>query len=83
MKYSSRHVNANVLKMFEDGTVETGTGHNLVPAAEGSNGRAIWSAEELSDITLKANRAGLMVHVHTMGDGAIHNVMDAYQLPIS
>lgn len=79
MKYSSRHVNANVLKMFEDGTVETGTGHNLVPASDGSNGRAIWSAEELSDITLKANRAGLMVHVHTMGDGAIHNVMDAYE----
>lgn len=78
-KYASKHVNANVLKMFEDGTVETGTGYNMIPAADGSNGRAIWSVEELTDITLKANRAGLMVHVHTMGDGAIHNVMDAYE----
>lgn len=67
MKYGSRHVNANVLKLFEDGTVETGTGHNMLPAADGSNGRAIWSTEELSDITLKSNRAGLTVHVHTMG----------------
>lgn len=79
MKYSSRHVKANILKMFEDGTVETGTGYSLEPAANGNNGRAIWSTEELSDITLKANKAGLTVHVHTMGDGAIHNVMDAYE----
>lgn len=79
MKYSSAHVHANILKMFEDGTCETGTGHNLVPAANGNNGTAIWSTEELSDITLKANKAGLTVHVHTMGDGAIHNVMDAYE----
>lgn len=79
MKYSSKHVNANVLKMFEDGTCETGSGYNMVPAADGSNGRAIWSPEELSEITVKANRAGLTVHVHTMGDGAIHNVMDAYE----
>lgn len=79
MKYTSDHVHANVLKMFEDGTCETGTGHNLVPAADGSNGRAIWSTEELTDIALKANKAGLTVHVHTMGDGAIHNVMDAYE----
>lgn len=79
MKYSSRHVNANVLKLFEDGTVETGTGHNVVPASDGSNGRAIWTTEELADITLKANRAGLTVHVHTMGDGAVHMVMDAYE----
>lgn len=79
MKYGSRHVNANVLKLFEDGTVETGTGNNMIPAVDGSNGRAIWSTEELSDITLKANKAGLMVHVHTMGDGAIHKVLDAYE----
>lgn len=78
-KYSSKHVNANVLKMFEDGTVETGTGHNIVPTADGKNGEAIWSTEELKDITLKANRGGLTVHVHTMGDGAIHNVLDAYE----
>lgn len=78
-KYAGKHVNANVLKMFEDGTVETGTGYNLVPTTDGNHGRAIWSVEELSDITLKANRAGLIVHVHTMGDGAIKNVMDAYE----
>lgn len=78
-KYSSKHVKANILKLFEDGTMETGTGHSLLPAANGNNGRAIWSVEELTDITLKANRAGLTVHVHTMGDGAIHNVMDAYE----
>lgn len=79
MKYSTKHVHANLLKLFEDGTVETGTGHNMIPAANGNNGRAIWSVDELKDITLKANKAGLTVHVHTMGDGAIHNVMDAYE----
>lgn len=79
MKYSSKHVNANILKLFEDGTMETGTGHSLTPAANGNNGRAIWSVDELSDITLQANKAGLTVHVHTMGDGAVRNVMDAYE----
>lgn len=79
MKFSSKHVNANILKLFEDGTMETGTGHALLPAANGNNGRAIWSTQELSDITLKANKAGLTVHVHTMGDGAVRNVMDAYE----
>lgn len=38
-----------------------------------------WTAGELQEIVTKANRAGMAVHVHCMGDGATRMMLDAFE----
>lgn len=78
-KYSTSHVHADFVKLFEDGTPETGTGYMAEAPSGGSKGSPIWSETELKDITVKANEAGLTMHIHAMGDAAVNEVVNAYE----
>ncbi len=77
--YSHGHVHANYVKLFMDGTPETGTGYMILPSANGTNGKPIWQPDELEKVTLDANGKGLTMHIHAMGDRAVKNVVDAYE----
>lgn len=77
-RYSSERVRANYIKIFEDGTPESGTGYMLQPNAGGSYGNPIWQPEELRQLTMAANSRGLAMHVHAMGDAAVKAIVDAY-----
>lgn len=78
-KYSSERVHANMIKIFEDGTPESGTGYMMEGNSAGDCGRPIWSEEELRAITAEANSKGLSMHIHAMGDHAVKAVVDAYE----
>lgn len=78
-KYGSERVHPDFIKLFEDGTPESGTGYMMEPNASGSKGNPIWLPEELNDITAKANGKGLSMHIHAMGDAAVKTVVDAYE----
>ena len=77
-KYTKGHVNANYVKLFIDGTVEGGTGLTIDPYPDGHPGIANWEEDEVTDITGKANAQGLTMHIHTMGDGAVHRAVNAF-----
>ena len=77
-KYSSNRVHANMIKLFEDGTPESGTGYMLEGDAFGRKGIAIWQEDELKAITADANSKGLSMHIHAMGDYAVKTVVEAY-----
>ncbi len=77
-KYASAHVKPNWVKLFMDGTVETGTGFVDPLYPDGRQGIANWSEEEVTDITRKANAKGLSMHIHTMGNKAVNRVVNAY-----
>ena len=77
-KYTKGHVNANYVKLFIDGTVEGGTGLTLEPYPDGHPGIANWEEDEVADITGKANAQGFTMHIHTMGDGAVHRAVNAF-----
>lgn len=77
-KYGSDRVHANLVKLFEDGTPESGTGYMIDANAKGECGKPIWDADELKDITARANSKGLSMHIHAMGDNAVKTVVDAY-----
>lgn len=79
-KYGSERVHPDFIKLFEDGTPESGTGYMMEPNASGSKGNPIWLSKELNDITSKANDKGLSMHIHAMGDAAVKTVVDAYEL---
>ncbi len=77
-KYSSKHVKPNWIKLFMDGTVESGTGFVDPLYPGGKQGIANWSEEEITNITRKANSNGLSMHIHTMGNMAVNRVVNAY-----
>mgnify|MGYP003308214889 FL=1 len=77
-KYTKGHVNANYVKLFIDGTVEGGTGLTTEPYPDGHPGIANWEEDEVTDITAKANGQGFTMHIHTMGDGAVHRCVNAF-----
>ena len=77
-KYESAHIRTNWLKMFMDGTVESGTGFVEPLYPGGKQGIPNWSEEELTDITRKANAKGITMHVHVMGNKGVERIVNAY-----
>ncbi len=77
-KYSSERVKTNWVKIFMDGTVETGTGFIEPLYPDGHQGIPNWSEEELTEITRKANANGITMHIHTMGNKGVNRVVNAY-----
>ncbi|MBR7025571.1 MAG: amidohydrolase family protein [Selenomonadaceae bacterium] len=77
-KYASEHVKTNWIKLFMDGTVESGTGFVEPLYPDGHQGTANWEEEELTEITRKANEKGLTMHIHAMGNMAINRAVNAY-----
>jgi predicted amidohydrolase YtcJ len=79
-----RHATGNLqvtsVKFFIDGVIETGTAA-LLQAYEGSNrqGEALFSSTELNELTIAADRAGLQLHAHAIGDRASRMALDAFE----
>lgn len=77
-KYESEHIRTNWLKLFMDGTVESGTGFVDPLYPGGKQGIPNWTEEELTDITRKANAKDITMHVHVMGNKGVTRVVNAY-----
>ena len=77
-KYSSAHLKTNWIKLFIDGTPESGTGFIDPVYLDGHQGIANWSEEEVTDITRKVNEKGLTMHIHAMGNAAVNRAVNAY-----
>ena len=77
-KYASEHVKTNWVKIFMDGTVETGTGFIEPIYTDGHRGIVNWTEAEVTEITRKSNANGLTMHIHTMGNAAVNRAVSAY-----
>ena len=77
-KYASEHVKTNWVKLFMDGTVESGTGFVEPLYPDGKQGIANWTEEEVTYMTRKSNSKGLTMHIHTMGNKAVNRAVNAY-----
>ncbi|MBR3051301.1 MAG: amidohydrolase family protein, partial [Selenomonadaceae bacterium] len=77
-KYASTRVKTNWIKLFIDGTVETGTGFIEPVYKDGHQGSSNWSEEAMTDITRKANENGLTMHIHAMGNAGVNRVVNSY-----
>jgi len=66
-------------KVFTDGALTTRTALLRSPFVGGDSlGTAVWRAEELDAMVLKAHAAGWQVAAHAIGDGAIDLCLDAF-----
>ena len=77
-KFTSAHVKPNWIKLFMDGTPESGTGFIEPLYPDGHQGIPNWEETELVDITRKANAQGLTMHIHAMGNKGVNRVVNAY-----
>ncbi len=77
-KYASTRVKPNWIKLFMDGTVETGTGFVNPIYPDGHQGSANWTEEELTEMTRIANENGVTMHIHVMGNKGVHQVVNAF-----
>ena len=77
-KYASSQVRPNWIKLFMDGTVESGTGFIEPEYPDGHQGIVNWTEEELADMTRKANADGIIMHIHALGNKGVNRVVNAY-----
>jgi len=69
------------VKMFMDGVFDTWTAHLVgdYPDRPGFSGEPLFSQDAFDGICVEADRRGLQIAVHAVGDGAVRRVLDGYQ----
>lgn len=69
------------VKMFMDGVFDTHTALRLTdyPDRPGFRGEALIAAEEFAALCIRADRLGLQIATHAVGDGAVRATLDGYQ----
>jgi len=82
-KYTGDWVRFGAVKFFADGVVETHTAAMLAPYANatvpGEKGTMLYAPEELKRDYQILDKHGFQVMTHAVGDGAVREVLDAYE----
>lgn len=81
-KYHSALVRGGCVKLFMDGVIETYTGLLVDPYTDNPTtcGDSNYSVEHYNRNVVEADRLGLQVFTHSVGDGGVRRVLDAYAL---
>ncbi|MEZ5930944.1 MAG: amidohydrolase [Alphaproteobacteria bacterium] len=79
-RFDSDRLYSGRLKLFMDGVVEASTAFLLEDYASqpGHRGEALFSADEFAAIATEADRLGLQISVHAIGDAAVRRTLDGY-----
>ena len=80
-RFTGDWVRAGVIKFFSDGVIETHTAAMLQPYANkpGDSGTTLYTPEQFRKYFLELDKRGFQVMTHSIGDGAVRTVLDAYQ----
>lgn len=84
-RYRSELIDASTAKLWLDGIMENYTAVMLEPyrIASGSRGTPLIEPGFLKTITTELDAAGLQVHFHAIGDGAVRQSLDAVAAAIA
>ena len=67
-------------KIFLDGTVEAGTAYLEEPYLNTSErGLLLWEAQKFNQMVAALDGAGIQIHVHAIGDGAVRVGLDGFE----
>lgn len=78
-KYPTNHFKYNAIKLFADGeSVEGKSGWLIDGYKDGTHGTQVWDDETMNAIVKAANEAGISMHIHSQGDAATRQVVNAY-----
>ncbi len=79
--YASEMLRAGSVKFFIDGVIEGYTGLLVEPYADNpaTRGAANYEIEQFNRLVVEADRLGLQIFTHSVGDMGVRRVLDAYQ----
>jgi predicted amidohydrolase YtcJ len=74
-------VRVKAVKIVADGVIEAHTAAMLEPYTDepGTKGLPGWTQEQLDETVSRADRAGLQVYIHAIGDAGVRMSLDAYE----
>ncbi len=78
-KYTTKRFKPLWIKLFADGeATESFSGWVKTPYKDGSTGIQVWDTDRFNALIKTANEKGVSVHVHTSGDGATEQAVNAF-----
>ncbi len=83
--YNSQMIKAGFVKLFMDGVLDSWTAVMLDDYADraGWRGEPLFSQSSFDAIAVEADRRGLQIAVHSIGDGAVNMVLNGYEAAVS
>jgi predicted amidohydrolase YtcJ len=80
-KYQGDMVHCDRVKIFMDGVLETYTALMLegYPDDPANMGAPLFTADEFNEIVRRADRHGLQIATHAIGDGGVRRTLDGYE----
>lgn len=80
-EFSGPRLRVGAVKLMVDGVIETHTAAMLAPYSDdpASSGRPAWTQEQLNRVVAMADRAGLQVCIHAIGDRGVRMALDAFE----
>lgn len=80
-RYHSDWLNSGTVKLFMDGVLDSWTAvmNEDYVDRPGWRGEPRFDAERFNAIAIEADRRGLQIAVHSIGDGAVHRVLNGYE----
>jgi predicted amidohydrolase YtcJ len=70
------------VKLIVDGTIDGCTAATINPYADGTTAEPIWDDASLRRIVTEADRLGMQIALHAIGDAAVRSAIDALELAI-
>lgn len=80
-RYGSDMLCSGFVKLFMDGVIDSGTAVMVDDYADrrGWKGEPLFEPARFAEIAVEADRRGLQIAVHAIGDGAVRIVLDGYE----
>ena len=80
-RFRSDKLNSGFVKVFVDGVVDSATAVMVDDYSDrpGWRGEPLFTPEAFARVAVEADRRGLQIAVHAIGDGAVRIVLDGYE----
>jgi predicted amidohydrolase YtcJ len=80
-RYRSEWLSSGMVKVFMDGVLDSWTAVMVEPYADRPDwvGEPLFTQEHFNALAIEADRRGLQIAVHAIGDGAVRSVLDGYE----
>ncbi len=78
-RYRSERLHSGFVKLFMDGVIDSGTAVMAEGYADRANGDPLFAADHFNEIAIEADKRGLQIAVHAIGDGAVNRVLNGYE----
>ncbi|NIB38282.1 amidohydrolase [Pseudomaricurvus alkylphenolicus] len=78
----SDRFHVNMLKIMNDGTIEGKTAAMFedYQGDPGNNGKTVFSQEQMNDLVSESAKRDIDVHIHALGERAVHEALNAVEL---